>query len=94
MWNRGKFDSKRTPFPKSDLIKNGHYWEETYDASYVQSVTIFLYSLCGHTGILKASLSSLPLCTVFWSTKKYLADSYFSSRPLENDCILGDIEQF
>ena len=41
------------------------------------------YPFCGHTGILKVSLSFLPLCTVFWGTNTYLTDSYFSSRPLK-----------
>ena len=41
------------------------------------------YPFCGHAGILKVSLSFLPLCTVFWATKTYLTDSYFSSRPLK-----------
>ena len=41
------------------------------------------YPFCGHAGILKVSLSFLPVCTVFWATKTYLTDSYFSSRPLK-----------
>ena len=41
------------------------------------------YPFCGHAGILKVRLSILPLCTVFWGTKTYLTDSYFSSLPLK-----------
>ena len=41
------------------------------------------YPFCCHTGILKVSLSFLPLCIVFWGTNTYLTDSYFSSRPLK-----------
>ena len=52
------------------------------------------YPFCGHAGILKVSLSSLPLCSVFLTTKSYLTDSYFSIQPLKNDYIRGDIEQF
>ena len=47
------------------------------------------YPFCGHAGILKVSLSSLPLCTVFWGTKTYLADCYFSSRPLKKRLYSG-----
>ena len=47
------------------------------------------YPFCDHAGMLKVSLSSLPLCTVFWGTKTYLADCYFSSRPLKKRLYSG-----
>ena len=76
LWNRGKF-------PKLDLKKMGTI-EKKLTMRAVFGLLLFIsYPFCGHTGILKVSLSFLPLCTVFWGTNTYLTDSYFSSRPLK-----------
>ena len=78
-----KIWQKRTPFPKLDLIKMGTTEKKLTMRAMFGLLLFISYPFCSHTGILKVSLSFLPLCTVFWGSNTYLTDSYFLSRPLE-----------
>ena len=94
LWNRGKFGRKRTPFPKSDLIKK---WVLLRRNLRCELCSVSYYSFHIHSLVTreywKLAFLFCHFAQFFEELKRISLTVTYQADHQKHDCILGDIEQ-